>query len=115
MESQSASLVLKAVIRTNQARRNASCAPPAQLEQALATRLVVCVHSARLQPKAEIVWTNVRNAISVDMQTLEGTPPANSVLRELIKTQLASLTALPVSPEAIQTKQHGPNLVSCVR
>ena len=48
------------------------------------------------------------------MQTLEGKPSARAALQAHIKTQLGSLTASPVSPEAMQTQRGGRQLVSFV-
>ena len=55
-----------------------------------------------------------RYAIKEDTQTLEGERTAKPVLRDRTKTQLASLTALPVSLEALQTQRERHRLVSFV-
>ena len=89
--------VRKAVIRIRQARRNAFHAVLGLLNQALVTRLVSCVHLARMILKLDNLVILASHAIRVISQTLKATPAAQAVIRDRIKTKLASLTAPPVS------------------
>ena len=75
---------------------------------------VSCVHSVRMHTQQETQMQAAHYAIKAFSQPLEGTPSAQSVLQANSKTQLGSLTALPVSPEATQIRRERHRLVSFV-
>ena len=76
--------------------------------------LVSYAHSVSMRRQLGILLRVASYAKRGILQTLEGTPSAQSVLQARTKTQLGSLTALPVSLAAMQIRREGKLLVSFV-
>ena len=66
--------------------------------------LVGCVDTVSMRQQLGMVTRTARCVIKAVLQTLEGMPPAKTVLQANIKPQLANLTVLPASPEVILSR-----------
>lgn len=103
MALRAARRVPKALTRIKLHRQHASRALLAQHSRKITAPRACCVDWVGMHMELEPQTPIVRNARKAFTRTLEVRPTALAVLKARIKTQLVSLTALPVSQEATQT------------
>ena len=94
--------VLGGTTKMRQDNRHASNAPLAPRNRKRTAPLVKFVHLVGMHLTLMMVMRTAVRVIKATSQPTEGIQPARAVLKGLIKTKLASPTALPASPGAMK-------------